>query len=180
MAHPIHRDAPSKDMTAAQERQRDLDAKIEAFLAKGGEIKAFDTLRRPAQPTEWSAFCITPRPPAPVAAPKVEAPVASSQCAHGIRAPHECRGCEAEASSSDIAKFMDETFPEPEVLLQEDLEPVVVPEALPAEPDEERLAVKIIVEAALGGSPRVIARNLQISLPLCRAIAKQYHVQFHA
>lgn len=72
MTHPIFKDAPSKDMTKAQERQADLDAQIEAFLAKGGEIKAYDTLRRPVKPGEWSKFSIKPRPPAPAAVPKVQ------------------------------------------------------------------------------------------------------------
>lgn len=168
MAHPIHIDAPSKDMTAAQDRQRELDAKIEAFLAKGGEIKAFDTLRRPLQPTEWRAFSIAPRPPAPVAAPKKQPTPKPVQV---VQLPV------VEAVST----------PEPEVLLQE----TPVSESARQQPaptkvktksvdlDDERLAVKIIVEAALGGSPRLIARNLHIPLNHCLAIAERCHVQFH-
>lgn len=72
MGHPIFHDVPSRDMTKAQERQAELDAQIEAFLAKGGEIKAYDTLRRPVKPGEWGKFSIRPRPPAPVAVPKAQ------------------------------------------------------------------------------------------------------------
>jgi len=70
MGHTIFQDAPSKDMTKAQERQEQLDAQIEAFLAKGGEIKAYDNHCRPVEPGKWSDFSIKPRPLAPVAAPK--------------------------------------------------------------------------------------------------------------
>lgn len=170
MAHPIYKDAPSKDMTAAQERQRHLDAQIEAFLAKGGEIKAFDTLRRPVAPGEWSKFSIVPRPPAPVAAPNEQPAPEPAQ----IELP-------AVVETAPAA--------EPEVLLQE--VPVTVSEPahqehtptkvkpMPVKLDDERLAVKIILEAALGGSPRVIARNLRIPLNRCLAIAEQCRVQFH-
>lgn len=170
MAHPIYKDAPSKDMTAAQERQRQLDAQIEAFLSKGGEIKAFDTLRRPVAPGQCAKFSIAPRPPAPVAAPNEQPapePVQFEQPTVVAAAP----------------------APEPEVLLQE--APASVSESAhqehtptmakpkPVKLDDEHLAVKIIVEAALGGSPRVIARNLHIPLNRCLAIAEQCRVQFH-
>lgn len=48
-----------------------------------------------------------------------------------------------------------------------------------ARPDDESIAVKIILEAALGGTPVEIAQSLRISLSRCRAIAEQYRVQFH-
>lgn len=60
MAHPNFGDPPSTDMTAAQERQRELDAQIEAFLAKGGKVQTFDQLRRPVD-LAWSDFTINPR-----------------------------------------------------------------------------------------------------------------------
>ncbi|MBG0843350.1 hypothetical protein [Ectopseudomonas toyotomiensis] len=82
-------------MTKAQERQAELDAQVEAFLAKGGEIKTYDNLCRPVE----------------LATASKEPEAAASTCAHGIRLPHECAQCEAEASESDIAKFMEETFP---------------------------------------------------------------------
>lgn len=110
MSHPIFRDAPSTDMTKPQERQADLDAQIAEFLAKGGEIKAYDNLCRPVEPGKWSDFSIKQRPPAPVAVSK-EPEAAESVCAHGIRLPHECAECVSEASEADIAKFMEETFP---------------------------------------------------------------------
>ncbi len=60
MGHPIFQDAPSRDMTKAQERQAELDAQIEAFLAKGGEIKAFDNFRRPIESGPWRSKSIHP------------------------------------------------------------------------------------------------------------------------
>jgi len=60
MAHPLFSEAPSRDMTAAQERQRELDAQIEAFLAKGGKIEAFDNQARPTESTPWGNFSISP------------------------------------------------------------------------------------------------------------------------
>lgn len=61
MASHLNRvDPPSRDMTAAEARQRELNVQIEAFLAKGGEIQAFDPQRRPIEPTPWSAFQINP------------------------------------------------------------------------------------------------------------------------
>ncbi|WP_272875842.1 hypothetical protein [Stutzerimonas stutzeri] len=39
--------------------------------------------------------------------------------------------------------------------------------------------MKIIIEAALGGTPAEIARALHIPLSRCLAIAKQCRVQFH-
>lgn len=73
MNHPIFKDAPSKDMTKAQERQEQLDAQIEAFLAKGGEIKAFDNFCRPVESGPWRSKSIhteqqKPIQPAPVKA----------------------------------------------------------------------------------------------------------------
>lgn len=152
MAHPIFSDPPSRDMTAAQQRQQELDAQIEAFLAKGGQIQAFDQLHRPVESAPWSAFTINPRKasPAPIAepvAPAVEAP----------KSP------------------MVET-PPPEIPTSK---PERARKARFSTQDEERLAVKIIVEAALGSSPRVIAKNLHIPLNRCQAIAEQYHVHFH-
>ena len=95
MGHPIFHDAPSRDMTKAQERQAERDAQVEAFLAKGGEIKVYDNLCRPVE----------------IVTASKEPEVGESTCAHGIRLPHECAQCEADACESDIAKFMEETFP---------------------------------------------------------------------
>ncbi|NMY40517.1 hypothetical protein HBN76_04295 [Pseudomonas sp. WS 5013] len=148
-------------MTKAQERQAGLDAQIEAFLANGGEIKAFDNLRRPVESGPWRSKSIHPAQQAPVEVPPIKAKPAAKAQAKPAPAP---------APSVEVAA------PPPEVLLQE---PAQV-EPVKAEQSDERLAVKIIIEAALGGSPRVIARNLQIPLPRCRAIARQYHVQFRA
>lgn len=69
MGHPTFHQAPSNKLTKAQERQAQLDAQIEAFLAKGGEIKAYDTLRRPIEPGELGTFSTKPRPLAPTAFP---------------------------------------------------------------------------------------------------------------
>lgn len=77
--HPIYVDPPSRDMTAAEERQRELDEQISAFLAKGGEIKAFDPQRRPIEATPWAAFQVSPNKakarvaPARKAGPKARA-----------------------------------------------------------------------------------------------------------
>lgn len=60
-SHPNRVDPPSCDMTAATERQRDLETKIAAFLAKGGEIQAFDPQRRPIEAMPWSAFQVSPQ-----------------------------------------------------------------------------------------------------------------------
>lgn len=152
MGHPLFPDAPSRDMTKAQERQAELDAQIEAFLAKGGEIKAFDNLCRPVESRPWGSKSLHPVPQAPAKVPAVKTEPA------------------AKAPTADIVA------PQPEVLPQEP----TPAEPVQTEQSDERLAVKIIIEAALGGSSRVIARNLQIPLPRCRAIAKQYHVQFRA
>lgn len=154
MAHPIFPDAPSRDMTKAQERQAELDAKIEAFLAKGGEIMAFDNLRRPVESGPWRSKSIHPMQQAPVEVPPIK----------------------AKPSRPAPVRPIEVMEPEPEVLPQEPAQA----EPVQAEQSDERLAVKIIIEAALGGSPRVIARNLHIPLPRCRAIARQYHVQFRA
>lgn len=69
MSHPIFHDVPSLDMTKPQERQADIDAKIQAFLQSGGEIKAYDTLRRPVEAKEWRSFTINSKPPTPAPAP---------------------------------------------------------------------------------------------------------------
>lgn len=158
MGHPIFSDAPSRDMTKAQERQTQPDAQIEAFLANGGEIKAFDNFSRPVESSPWCSQSIHParQGPAKVPAAKAQAKPAPAP--------------------KPLSPAVEVVAPQPEVLLQES----ATVESVEAEQSDERLAVKIIIEAALGGSPRVIARNLQIPLPRCRAIAKQYHVQFHA
>ncbi|WP_373389026.1 hypothetical protein [Pseudomonas alcaligenes] len=163
MGHSIFPDAPSRDMTLAQERQAELDAAIEAFLAKGGEIRAFDNFSRPVESSPWCSQSIHPARQGPAKVPAAKAKPAKAQ-AKPAPAP------------KPLSPAVEVAAPQPEVLLQESA-PV---ESVEAEQSDERLAVKIIIEAALGGSPRVIARNLQIPLPRCRAIAKQYHVQFHA
>lgn len=134
MGHPIFVNPPSTDMTAAQERQRELDAQIEVFLAKGGKIQAFDQLRRPVDLT-WSDFTIN---------------------------PHKCQ------TKSVPAANVEEAQPAAKPLRQ-----------YRARPDDERIAVKIILEAALGGTPVDIARSLRIPLSRCLAIAEQCPVQFH-
>jgi len=73
MSHPIFRDAPSTDMTKAQERQADLDAQIAEFLAKGGEIKACDNLCRPVESGPWQSKSINPEQQLPVQAAPIKA-----------------------------------------------------------------------------------------------------------
>ena len=147
-------------MTKAQERQAQLDAQIEAFLANGGEIKAFDNLRRPVDSSPWRSKPIHTAQQALAEAQQFSAKPA----AKAVSAPEQ------------PAQAVEAATNQPEVLLQETA-PV---EPVEAEQSDERLAVKIIIEAALGSSPSVIARNLQIPLPRCRSIARQYHVQFRA
>lgn len=68
MSHPIFKEAPSKDMTKSQERQAELDEQIADFLAKGGEIKAYDNLCRPVESGPWRSKSIRPElqlPPKP-------------------------------------------------------------------------------------------------------------------
>lgn len=73
MGHPIFQDAPSRDMTKAQERQAELDAQVEAFLAKGGEIKAFDNFRRPIESGPWRSKSINPEQQKPAQAAPIKA-----------------------------------------------------------------------------------------------------------
>lgn len=87
MGHPIFHEAPSKDLTKAQERQAQLDAQIEAFLAKGGEIKAYDTLRRPIESGEPGTFSTKPRSLAPTAFP-VEEPESEHVAQQLVVEPH--------------------------------------------------------------------------------------------
>ncbi|MDH1211098.1 hypothetical protein N5C38_08525 [Pseudomonas chengduensis] len=73
MGHPIFHEAPSRDMTKAQERQAELDAQVEAFLAKGGEIKAFDNFRRPIESGPWRSKSINPEQQKPAQAAPIKA-----------------------------------------------------------------------------------------------------------
>ncbi|MDH1339794.1 hypothetical protein [Ectopseudomonas oleovorans] len=73
MGHPIFQDAPSRDMTKAQERQADLDTQIAEFLAKGGEIKAFDNFRRPIESGPWRSKSINPEQQKPAQAAPIKA-----------------------------------------------------------------------------------------------------------
>lgn len=73
MGHPIFQDAPSRDMTKAQERQAELDAQVEAFLAKGGEIKAFDNFRRPIESGPLRSKSINPEQQKPAQAAPIKA-----------------------------------------------------------------------------------------------------------
>ncbi|WP_374415697.1 hypothetical protein [Ectopseudomonas oleovorans] len=73
MGHPIFHEAPSRDMTKAQERQAELDAQVEAFLAKGGEIKAFDNFRRPIESGPWRSKSINPEQQKPAQAESIKA-----------------------------------------------------------------------------------------------------------
>lgn len=73
MGHPIFKEAPSTDMTKAQERQAELDAQIEAFLAKGGEIKAYDNFCRPVESGPWRSKSIHPEQQQPAQAAPVKA-----------------------------------------------------------------------------------------------------------
>lgn len=73
MRHPIFHEAPSRDMTKAQERQAELDAQVEAFLAKGGEIKAYDNLCRPVESGPWRSKSINPEQQKPVQAAPIKA-----------------------------------------------------------------------------------------------------------
>lgn len=60
MGHPIFQDAPSRDMTKAQERQTELDAKIAEYLAEGGQIHAYDNLCHPVESGLWRPKSIHP------------------------------------------------------------------------------------------------------------------------
>jgi hypothetical protein len=60
-------------MTKAQERQAELDAQVEAFLAKGGEIKAFDNFRRPIESGPWRSKSINPEQQKPAQAAPIKA-----------------------------------------------------------------------------------------------------------
>lgn len=73
MSHPIFRDAPSTDMTKPQERQDELNAQIAEFLAKGGEIKAFDNFRRPIESGPLRSKSINPEQHKPVQAASIKA-----------------------------------------------------------------------------------------------------------
>ncbi|MEQ6331487.1 hypothetical protein VLF92_24600 [Pseudomonas chengduensis] len=73
MSHPIFRDAPSTDMTKPQERQDELNARIAEFLAKGGEIKAFDNFRRPIESGPWRSKSINPEQQEPAQAAPIKA-----------------------------------------------------------------------------------------------------------
>ena len=73
MSHPIFRDAPSTDMTKPQERQDELNARIAEFLAKGGEIKAFDNFRRPIESGPWRSKSINPEQQKPAQAAPIKA-----------------------------------------------------------------------------------------------------------
>lgn len=73
MGHPIFQDAPSRDMSKAQERQAELDAQVEAFLANGGEIKAFDNFRRPIESGPWRSKSINPEQQKPAQAAPIKA-----------------------------------------------------------------------------------------------------------
>jgi len=77
MGHPIFKEAPSTDMTKAQERQAELDAQIEAFLAKGGEIKAYDNFCRPVESGPWRSKSIHPEQQQPAQAVPVKAKTAA-------------------------------------------------------------------------------------------------------
>ena len=73
MGHPIFKEAPSTDMTKPQERQAELDAKIAEYLAKGGEIHAFDNFRRPVESGPWRSKSIHPEQQKPALAAPVKA-----------------------------------------------------------------------------------------------------------
>jgi len=60
-------------MTKAQERQAELDAQVEAFLAKGGEIKAFDNFRRPIESGPRRSKSINPEQQKPAQAAPIKA-----------------------------------------------------------------------------------------------------------
>ncbi|MBL0949184.1 MAG: hypothetical protein IBJ08_00465 [Pseudomonas sp.] len=73
MGHPIFKEAPSTDMTKPQERQAELDAKIAEYLAKGGEIHAFDNFRRPVESGPWRSKSIHPEQQKPIQAEPIKA-----------------------------------------------------------------------------------------------------------
>jgi hypothetical protein len=73
MGHPIFKEAPSTDMTKPQERQAELDAKIAEYLAKGGEIHAFDNFRRPVESGPWRSKSIHPEQQTPAQAAPLKA-----------------------------------------------------------------------------------------------------------
>lgn len=123
--HPIFVDPPSRDMTKAADRQRELDEQIAAFLAKGGEIQAFDPQRRPIEATPWSAFQVSPKKAK--AQPTSTTKAKPKSRATSVRPP--------EVAAEPIA----EPMPEPSVASA----PPVVTE--PATPDQaERVIAKIL------------------------------------
>lgn len=134
MPHPLYPDAPSREMSAAAERQAALDFQIAAFLKSGGQIQAFDNLQRPVEMT-YTSFAINPK--------KAQAVPPGAASRKKPRKP---------AKPTSIGRVT---------------------------PADEQLAVKIIVEAALGGTPAEIAHALHIPIDRCVAIAEQCHVQFH-
>lgn len=134
MPHPLYPDAPSRELTAAAERQAALDVQIAAFLKQGGQIQAFDNLQRPVEMT-YTSFAINPK--------------------------------KAQAVSPSAI---------PRKKPRKPAKPTAIGRVKPA---DEQLAVKIIVEAALGATPAEIAKALRIPVNRCVAIAEQCHVQFH-
>lgn len=73
MGHPIFQDAPSRDMTKAQERQAELDAQIAEYLAEGGQIHAYDNLCHPVESGLWRSKSIRPEQQKPVPAEPIKA-----------------------------------------------------------------------------------------------------------
>lgn len=131
VGHPVFVDPPSRDLTLPDQRQRELDAQIEAFLAKGGQIQAFDPQRRPIDATPWSAFKVNP---------------------HKAPAEHAPGGI-ARTRTRAAAKSPPTAAAEPPVETKP--EPIAVPAAVPA------AAEMAEAEASVADTPeRVIARLL--------------------
>lgn len=113
MGHPTFHQAPSKDLTKAQERQAQLDTQIEAFLAKGGEIKAYDTLRRPIESGELGTFSTKPRPLAPMASP-IEEPEPEHVVQHLVVEPQPVESPMLETAPA-VAEVVIAAIPAPRV-----------------------------------------------------------------
>lgn len=150
--HNTAGDPPSLDMTAHQKASQELAAQVAEFLARGGQIQQFGAKMSDKPDT----FVINPH----------TTPVYNSALAPARKKA---------ASSSEPIVIEDQQLPAPVT----EQKPKAARKPKQQSPVDERLAVKIIVEAALGTPPRKIARNLQIPLNRCLAIAEQCRVQFH-
>lgn len=105
MGHPIFKEAPSTDMTKPQERQAELDAKIAEYLAKGGEIHAFDNFRRPVESGPWRSKSIHPEQQLPVQAAPIKAKPAAPVKAKPVPVKTEVQLVQTERGEVRLAEI---------------------------------------------------------------------------